>query len=259
MHTRFLEAVVNNTQNIGYSDRFKLPIPKNNSVSVSLAQAGSVRLKMIDLDKKGGLTSQIDDFDPSMETTSVDVVEVKRMIDSALKKWSKFPKFIHPYPAYVEKFEYPKGFKIPDFSLFAGESSLSSLEHVVRFTAQCGDVSSDFYKLRLFHFSLTGSAFAWYINLPPNSIQSWEKLVEKFHEQFNRPGMEMSVSLLARMAQESDESPMYYLMRFKSARNWCRVQLPEVKFVRLVLNGLNVEYKKKFLGANFRDMYELAQ
>ncbi|KAM2851335.1 hypothetical protein PS2_027475 [Malus domestica] len=71
--------------------------------------------------------------------------------------------------------------------------------------------------------------------------------------------MEMSVSSLARMAQASDESPMDYLTRFKSARNWCRVLLPEVKFVRLALNGLDVEYKKKFLGANFRDMYELAQ
>ncbi|KAM1469920.1 hypothetical protein ACFXTO_041034 [Malus domestica] len=94
------------------------------------------------------------------------------MIDSAMKKRPKFPKFIHPYPAYVERFEYPKGFKIPDFSLFAGESSLSSLEHVARFTAQCGDVNSDFHKLRLFNISLTGSTFAWYINLPPNSIQS---------------------------------------------------------------------------------------
>ena len=181
------------------------------------------------------------------------------MIDSALKKGPKFPKFIHPYPAYVEKFEYPKGFKIPDFSLFAGESSLSSLEHIARFTAQCGDVNNDLYKLRLFNFSLTGSAFAWYINLPPNSIQSWEELAEKFHEQFYRPGMEMSVSSLARMAQDSDESPMDYLTRFKSARNWCRVPLPEVEFVRLALNGLDVEYKKKFLGANFCDMYELAQ
>ncbi|KAM1746862.1 hypothetical protein COP2_013629 [Malus domestica] len=71
--------------------------------------------------------------------------------------------------------------------------------------------------------------------------------------------MEMSVSSLARMAQASDESPMDYLTRFKSARNWCRVPLPKVDFVRLALNGLDVEYKKKFLGANFRDMYELAQ
>ncbi|KAM2064636.1 hypothetical protein EV2_028545 [Malus domestica] len=71
--------------------------------------------------------------------------------------------------------------------------------------------------------------------------------------------MEMLVSSLVRMAQASDESPMDYLNRFKSTRNWCRVPLLEVKFVRLALNGLDVEYKKKFLGANFRDMYELAQ
>ena len=154
------------------------------------------------------------------------MIEVQRMIDSAMKKGPKFPKFIHPYPSYVLKFEYPKGFKIPDFNLFARESSLSSLEHVARFTAQCGDVNNDFHKMCLFNFSLTGLAFVWYINLLPNSIQSWEELVEKFHEQFYRPGMEMSVSSLARMAQASDESPMNYLTRFKSARNWCRVLLP---------------------------------
>ncbi|KAM2928641.1 hypothetical protein COP2_035876 [Malus domestica] len=119
-----------------------------------------------------------------METTSIDMTEVQIMIDSALKKGPKFLKFIQPYPAYVEKFKYPKGFKIPDFSLFTGESSLSSLEHVAWFIAQCGDMNSDFHKLRLFNFSLTGSTFARYSNLSPNSIQSWEELVEKFHEQF---------------------------------------------------------------------------
>ena len=257
-HTRLLEAVVNNTQHIGYSDRSRQPIPKTNFVPMMPAEAGPARLKMAELDNRGASTSRTEDFDSRVET-SVDMVEIQRMIDSALKKGPKFPKFIHPYPAYVERFEYPKGFKIPDFSLFAGETSLSSLEHVARFTAQCGDVNNDLYKLRLFNFSLTGSAFAWYINLPPNSIQNWEELVERFHEQFYRPGMEMSVSSLARMAQDVDESPMDYLTRFKSARNWCRVSLPEVEFVRLALNGLNVEYKKKFLGANFRDMYELAQ
>ncbi|KAM1894845.1 hypothetical protein ACFX13_043700 [Malus domestica] len=187
------------------------------------------------------------------------MTEVQRMINLAMKKGPKFLKFIHPYPAYVEQFEYPRGFKIPDFNLFVRESSLSSLEHVARFTAQCGDVNSDFHKLQLFNFSLIDSAFAWYINLPPNSVQSWEELVEKFHEQFYRPEMEMSVSSLARMAKASDESPMDYLTRFKSARNWCRVPLPEVEFIRLALNGLDIEYKKKFLGANFQDMYELAQ
>ena len=69
----------------------------------------------------------------------------------------------------------------------------------------------------------------------------------------------MSVSSLARMAQAADESPMKYLTRFKSARNWCRVHSSEVEFVRIALNGLDVEYKNKFLGANIRDMYKLAQ
>ena len=68
----------------------------------------------------------------------------------------------------------------------------------------------------------------------------------------------MSVSSLPRMAQASDESPMKYFTRFKSAINWCRVPLPEVEFVRIALNGLDVEYKKKFLWVNFQDMYERA-
>ncbi|XP_068344143.1 uncharacterized protein [Pyrus communis] len=175
--------------------------PRQLSTNVPIqAERGSARPQPITLDKRGGQGNRSEGPNQGEEATSVNMTEVQRMIDSALKKGPKFPKFIHPYPAYVERFEYPRGFKIPDFILFAGESSLSSLEHVARFTAQCGDVNSDFYKLRLFNFSLTGSAFAWYINLPPNSVQSWEELVEKFHEQFYQPGMEMSVSSLTKMA-----------------------------------------------------------
>ncbi|KAM1294779.1 hypothetical protein ACFX2H_014662 [Malus domestica] len=130
VHTRLLEVLVNNTQNIGYADQSRQPIPKSSSITAPLAETESAQLKMINLAKKGGLSSKMDDFVQNAETVSVDVIEVQRMIDSALKKGPKFPKFIHPYPAYEEKFEYPKGYKIPDFSLFAGESSLSSLEHV---------------------------------------------------------------------------------------------------------------------------------
>ncbi|KAM1199889.1 hypothetical protein ACFX2J_016208 [Malus domestica] len=256
---RLLEMLFSKVGGSRPSDLLQHCPPGNSPVPIVPIEPIPALLKPINLEKGGGSNSRSDGTDQRGEAAPVDMTEVQRMIDSAMKKGPKFPKFIHPYPAYVETFGYPKGFKIPDFSLFTGESSLSSLEHVARFTAQCGDVNSDFHKLRLFNFSLTGSAFAWYINLPPNSVQNWEELVEKFHEQFYRPGMEMSVSSLARMAQASDESPMDYLTRFKSARNWCRVPLPEVEFVRLALNGLDVEYKKKFLGANFRDMYELAQ
>jgi hypothetical protein len=38
--------------------------------------------------------------------------------------------------------------------------------------------------VHLFSLSLTGTAFAWYATLPPNSILSWRDLEQKFHEYF---------------------------------------------------------------------------
>lgn len=106
------------------------------------------------------------------DSSAIDIEEVQWMIDSSMKRGPKIPKYIHPYPPYVEKFEYPRGFKIPDFSLFGGDSSLSSLEHVARFSAQCGDANHDYHKLRLFNYSLTATTFSRYINLPLNSVQN---------------------------------------------------------------------------------------
>jgi hypothetical protein len=40
------------------------------------------------------------------------------------------------------------------------------------------------FRVRLFSLSLTGTAFAWYTALPPNSINSWNELESKFHEHF---------------------------------------------------------------------------
>ena len=167
--TRMLELWVSKAFEDGHIDQPRQPSFTNVPVQ---AEKTSAQLQPIDLDKKDGSGNRSDGPNQGEKAASVNMTEVQRMIDSALKKGPKFPKFIYPYPAYIEKFEYPKGFKIPDFSLFASESSFYSLEHVARFTVQCGNVNSDFHKLRLFNFSLTGSTFAWYINLTPNSIQS---------------------------------------------------------------------------------------
>lgn len=92
-----------------------------------------------------------------------------------------FPKFIHPHPIAVKKFEYPWSFRIPDLSLFSSELSLSSIECNDRFTAQFWNVNHDFHKLRLFNFSLTSIAFSWYIIVSSNLVQeskSYYDLVE---------------------------------------------------------------------------------
>nr|GEU41814.1 ribonuclease H-like domain-containing protein [Tanacetum cinerariifolium] len=44
-----------------------------------------------------------------------------------------------------------------------------------------GDVSNDAIKLMLFSYSLEGAARIWYEKEPPNSILTWDDLVNKFH------------------------------------------------------------------------------
>ena len=74
---------------------------------------------------------------------------------------------------------------ILDFSFFSKEDGQSTLEHVARFTVQCGELANyeNFYrlKLRLFPNSWTRAAFTWYTTLPRNSIQSWQEMERQFH------------------------------------------------------------------------------
>ena len=86
--------------------------------------------------------------------------------------------FYKPYPEMIDREKpYPRGYKILDFSLFYGEDDQSTLEHVVRFTMQYGELANyeNFYhfKLKLFLNYLTGATVTWYTTLPRNSIRSW--------------------------------------------------------------------------------------
>nr|GEW90882.1 reverse transcriptase domain-containing protein [Tanacetum cinerariifolium] len=49
------------------------------------------------------------------------------------------------------------------------------------------DVSNDVIKLMMFSYSLEGSARIWYDKEPPNSILTWEDIVNKFVNQFFPP------------------------------------------------------------------------
>ncbi|CAL9018790.1 unnamed protein product [Prunus brigantina] len=119
------------------------------------------------------------------------------------------------------------------------------------------EADSDAHKLWLFVHSLTGAAFSWFINLSPNSVRDWSDMERIFHEHFYQTNREITVAELARMSQAADESPRDYLQRFKTCRNWCRTNLPEREFVKIDEEGLEFEYRKKFQGIEFRDIYDL--
>nr|GEW09102.1 hypothetical protein [Tanacetum cinerariifolium] len=54
-------------------------------------------------------------------------------------------------------------------------------------TLKYRDVPNDVIKLMMFSYSLEGSARVWYDKEPPNSILTWEDLVNKFVNQFFSP------------------------------------------------------------------------
>jgi hypothetical protein len=74
---------------------------------------------------------------------------------------------------------------IPEFSKFFGENGRSTHEHIDQFLAHLGKlVDEEAFCVCLFSLSLTSTTFAWYVVLPPNSINYWNDLESKFHVQF---------------------------------------------------------------------------
>ena len=169
------------------------------------------------------------------------------------------PMYTKPHVDAVEQEHFPKGYRVPEFHTFSGEDPKeSTIEHVARFQVQCGECGTkDEWKLRLFPNSLTGTAFTWYINLPPNSIYAWRQMEDLFHQQFHRMEPEVTMTDISGLRQLPDEKVETYLARFKKARFKCKVPLPEREFVRLATNGLSFELKKKFYESEFRDLFDM--
>jgi len=77
----------------------------------------------------------------------------------------------------VLQFELPRGYKIPKFTKFAGDTSESTVKHITRYLTKAGDLANDEnLRLKYFRNSLTRNAFMWITTLTPHSIQSWAQL-----------------------------------------------------------------------------------
>ena len=89
------------------------------------------------------------------------------------------------YSEYILQAENPRGWKIPKYSKFGGETGESTVEHIARYLTKSGVMANnEGSRVKHFPSSLTKGAFTWFTTLPPNSIDSWSKLEKLFHEQF---------------------------------------------------------------------------
>ena len=97
---------------------------------------------------------------------------------------------------------------------FNGDGNRTTWEHVRQCTAELEEASFSYaLHIRLFSLSLTETVFSWFSLLAPNSIQSWNKLENKFNDHFCSGDNETKFTDLTSVEQGSDESVTDY---FKS-------------------------------------------
>jgi hypothetical protein len=134
-------------------------------------------------------------------------------------------------------------------------------EHIGQFLAQVNDVGiTDVHKIRMFPLPLTGAAFNWFTSLPPNSIDSWVSLEQKFHAYFYNREVELRLSDLMSLRQKHTKPVSDYLRRFREVRNWCyNLTIAEKDLADLVFAGLTPYVRDKMDGQEFSDTNQLLQ
>ena len=120
--------------------------------------------------------------------------------------------YLKNYPEAYDQIALPSRYRVPDFTKFSGQDNMTTVEHISRFLIQCGDVSTvDALRIRLFPLSLSGSVFAWFTSLPPNSIITWADLEKHFHKYFFAGVHRMKITDLTVIKQSNDEPTTDYI------------------------------------------------
>nr|GEZ40447.1 reverse transcriptase domain-containing protein [Tanacetum cinerariifolium] len=104
-----------------------------------------------------------------------------------------------------------------------------------------GDVLNDDIKLMFFPYSLEGAARIWYEKEPPNSILTWNDLVNKFVNQFFPPSKTTHLkNEISRFTQRSEETFGEAWERFKEMLRACPHHgFSELTQIDTFYNGLN--------------------
>nr|GEU65239.1 reverse transcriptase domain-containing protein [Tanacetum cinerariifolium] len=108
-------------------------------------------------------------------------------------------------------------------------------------TLKYRDVPNDAIKLMLFSYSLEGAARIWYEKEPPNSILTWDNLVNKFVNQFFPPSKTTHLkNEISRFTQRFEETFGEAWERFKEMLRACPHHgFSELTQIDTFYNGLN--------------------
>nr|GEW85284.1 hypothetical protein [Tanacetum cinerariifolium] len=131
-------------------------------------------------------------------------------------------------------------YKFPGFERDNPHTHISNFMRI-SVTLKYRDVSNDAIKLMLFPYSLEGAARIWYAKEPPNSILTWDDLVNKFFNQFFPPSKTTHLkNEISRFTQRFEETFGEAWKRFKEMLRACPHHgFSELTQIDTFYNGLN--------------------
>ena len=147
------------------------------------------------------------------------------MAQNGLKIGLHRPNIVSPLSELLLISELPRGYKIPKFTKFAGDTSESTIEHIAGYLMEAKDLANyENLRLKFFPNSLTRNAFTWFTTLAPHSIKHWTELERLFDEQFYMGQSKTSLKELASVKRSSTESIDDYLNRFRLLKERCSLK-----------------------------------
>jgi hypothetical protein len=179
-----------------------------------------------------------------------------------LKPKMQGPAYTPPFPEWYHRVILPPRVKPPtEFTKFSGQDDTSTVKHIARYLMQLGEASADeAFRVRYFPLSLTGPAFTWFTSLPPQSVNTWKDLEQKFHAHYFSGSTEKKLIDLAILKQRHNETPMEFLRRFIEVKGMCfSLTLPDDQVADMAVAGMLLAIREKLFGMEFDNLGQLSQ
>ncbi|XP_057806878.1 uncharacterized protein LOC131021637 [Salvia miltiorrhiza] len=143
-----------------------------------------------------------------------------------------------PYTTRIDSLKMPIGYQPPKFQQFDGKGNPK--QHVAHFMETCNDAGTyGDYLVKQFVRSLKDNAFDWYVNLEPNSIDSWGQMQKEFLNRFYSTRRTVSIVELTNSKQWKEESVIDYINRWRDLSLNCKDQLSEASAIEMCIQGMH--------------------
>ncbi|XP_012838511.1 PREDICTED: uncharacterized protein LOC105959033 [Erythranthe guttata] len=179
----------------------------------------------------------------SMSVATLSVQQLQEMIANTIKAQyggpsQVSPMYSKPYTKRIDALRMPAGYQPPKLQQFDGKGNPK--QHIAHFIETCNNAGTNGDLLvKQFVRSLKGNAFDWYVDLKPESINSWEEMEHEFLNRFYSTRRTVSMIELTNAKQWKDEPVVDYINRWRALSLNCKDKLSEVSAIEMCIQGMH--------------------